>query len=621
MLFAPWNSEQRSRRWWIPPLIVFAICAAYAGLLSTRGMPPTEGWYSHYAYLINEEGAVPYRDFELLFPPLYTYLIALFCRVFGYGILALRILGVWIYALTGLLAYLIFERLTRRPIFAVLAGLLTASILQSEVVQIFYDYIRWMDLAIYLSIYFFIVAIEGVRESGRVSFLEPSVLLGAFFAVLASLFKQSSGLIYLLFCLLFLVFAALVFPSAKQYLKMIGSSLCVIVLCYGTTVLFLMRQGALRAYLYYNFGAALSAKGGSISTLLFGWLIRANLTLAELLLGVLGLLAACAALLWLYLLGKRRPLRVGDPILPLRTQILIGLGAFLVLFLFASVVYEPLRPLWFGAWKQALPFLAAMISFATVSVAAIAWRIQGKSPANGTEVFCFFSGCVFTVAYSVCTSGGLVESQIALGYPLLALLLLPLIKFRKSEWLAIGLSALMLFNTGLGFERKIRAMYGWWGLETGSLSAQTETADVPYLSGIRMAPAYAAMYEGVYQTVNEYTSSEDGIFVFPHMPVFYLLCGRPQATNMANVWFDVTTDRGVIADIDVIRRVKPKVMVICLIDDYVIHAHEASFRGGEKSGLHEMQDFLIDFITKEQYVKHGSYTVSPAYTVEVWVLP
>ena len=228
---------------------------------------------------------------------------------------------------------------------------------------------------------------------------------------------------------------------------------------------------------------------------------------------------------------------------------------------------------------------------------------------------------MFILAYSVCTSGGLVESQIALGYPLFAMLILPFLTFRKSEWLALGLAVAMLFNTGLGFERKIRSMYGWWGLETGSLAAQTETVDVPYLSGIRMSKPYAEMYEGVYESVQKHSGQDDGIFVFPHMPVFYLLCDRPQASNMANVWFDVTTDQGVIADIDVIREAKPKVMVVCLIDDYVIDAHETNFRQGEKSGLHEMQDFLVEFIEEKQYVKDGSYTISPMYTVEVWILP
>ncbi len=621
MLLNEWKSEQRSKWRWLPALIVFAVCAAYAGILSTRGMPPTEGWYSHYAYLINVEGAVPYRDFELLFPPLYTYLIALFCRVFGYEILALRVLGVLIYALTGLFAYLIFEKLTSRPIFAALAGVLTASILQSEVVQIFYDYIRFMDLAVYVSIYFWIVAVDRVRQTGRVRLFEPSVLLGAFFAVLASLFKQSSGLIFLLYCLIFLFFAFLVFPHAKQYLKMLGASLLVIALCYGAMVIFLMSQGALEQYLYYNFQAAVSAKGGSLLMVLFGWLIRANLTPKVIILGACGFLALAGAFVGLYFLGKRHPAKEDDPTLSLRTQILVGIGAFLVLITFASIVYHPLSTLWFGAWKQAVPFAAAMISFATVSIAAIVWRIRKKEPIRGAETFCFFTGCVFIVAYSVCTSGGLVESQIALGYPLFFMLILPLLKFKRSEWLALGLAVLMLFNAGLGFERKIRAMYGWWGLETGSLAAQTETADVPYLSGIQMSKPYAEMYEGVYESVQKHSTEKDGIFVFPHMPMFYLICDRPQATNMANVWFDVTTDAGVVADIDVIREKRPKVMVVCLIDDYVIDAHETSFRQGEKSGLHEMQDFLIEFIEEESYVKDGSYTISGSYTVEVWVRP
>lgn len=621
MLLTEWKSEQRKTWRWIPALIVFAVCAAYAGILSMHTMPPTEGWYSHYAYLMNEEGAVPYRDFELLFPPLYTYLIALFCRVFGYEIIALRILGTVIYALTGLFAYLIFEKLTNRPIFAALAGLLTASILQSEVVQIFYDYIRFMDLAVYISIYFWIVAVDRVREHGHVRFFEPSVLLGAFFAVLASLFKQSSGLIFLLYCLIFLFFAFLVFPHAKQYLKMLGTSLSVVALCYGIMLLFLRSQGALEQYLYYNFQAAVSAKGGSLLTVLFGWLIRANLSPKILILGACGFLALAGAFFGLYRLSKNHRAKEDEPTLSLRTQILVGIGAFLVLFTFASIVYRPLGALWYGAQKQTVAFAAALISFATVSIAAIVWRVRKKKPIRGAETFCFFSGCVFIIAYSVCTSGGLVESQIALAYPLFAMLILPFLTFRKSEWLALGLAVAMLFNTGLGFERKIRSMYGWWGLETGSLATQTETVDVPYLSGIKMSKPYAEMYEGVYESVQTHSGQDDGIFVFPHMPVFYLLCDRPQASNMANVWFDVTTDKGVIADIDVIREAKPKVMVVCLIDDYVINAHETSFRQGEKSGLHEMQDFLLEFIEEEQYVKDGSYTISPMYTVEVWILP
>jgi serine acetyltransferase len=47
-----------------------------------------------------------------LFPPLYTYLIAAFTSVFGYGIMALRVFGVVIFAATGVFAALLFEKLT-----------------------------------------------------------------------------------------------------------------------------------------------------------------------------------------------------------------------------------------------------------------------------------------------------------------------------------------------------------------------------------------------------------------------------------------------------------------------------------------------------------------------------
>ncbi len=621
MLLTEWSDGQRKKKQWIPALIVVAVCAAYAGILSTKGMPPTEGWYSHYAYLINVRGAVPYRDFELLFPPLYTYLIALFCRIFGYEILALRILGVVVYALTGLLAYLIFEKLTRKPIFSALAGALTVSVLQSEVVQIFYDYIRFMDLAIYASIYFWLVAITKVTGGRELRLWDPSVLLGAFFAVLASMFKQSSGLIFLLYCLIFLLFAALVFPRGKQYLKMMGASVTVITLCYGIMALGLWSRGALNQYLFYNFNAAISAKGGSLAAVLFGWLIRADRSVGTVLLGIVALLLLGSMFFGLYRLKQRHPSTPADPNPSLKKQILIGSLAFVSLLTFATIFYEPLGVLWFGDQKKFAAFVTATVCFASISVAAIGWRIRGKKPVEGAEALCFFSGCVFIVAYAVCTSGGLAESQIALGYGLFAMLLLPLLKFKKARWVALGLSVLMLFNTGLGFERKIRAMYGWWGLEVGPLWAQTEEADVPYLSHIKMSAPYAELYEGVYRSVRERSQEGEGIFVFPHMPVFYLLCDRPQATAMANVWFDVTTDAGVLADIERIRERKPRVIVSCMIDDYVIQAHEASFRQGDISGLHQMQDFLIEFIKEEQYVRDGSYPISQNYTVEVWYLP
>ena len=89
MRFSTLMIQKNENGKWAPTRLLMSLSVALllallAGILTTRGISPAEGWYSYYAYQINEQGAVPYVDFELLFPPLYTYLIALFTRIFGY---------------------------------------------------------------------------------------------------------------------------------------------------------------------------------------------------------------------------------------------------------------------------------------------------------------------------------------------------------------------------------------------------------------------------------------------------------------------------------------------------------------------------------------------------------
>ncbi|MBR2329432.1 MAG: glycosyltransferase family 39 protein, partial [Clostridia bacterium] len=246
--------RRRSRQLLMCAMIA-ALCALFAGYLANKGFSPAEGWYSYYAYLINEQGAVPYVDFELLFPPLYTYFIALFTRIFGYNMLALRVLGVVMYAATGVLACLIFEKLTRSTFLGFLGGLLTVAVLQSEAVQIFYDYIRLMDLCVYASIYCFLRYFDQPAAQ-QDTWWNKNVIAGAVFAVLASMCKQSSGLFYLVFCLCLFLLLSLCLPEKRAYARQLAVMVAAAVVLYGIMLLFLGIKGALGAYFYYNFGAA-----------------------------------------------------------------------------------------------------------------------------------------------------------------------------------------------------------------------------------------------------------------------------------------------------------------------------------------------------------------------------
>ena len=120
------------------------ITGAYAAGIANKGFPVTEGWFEVFARYINA-GKLPYRDFELLAPPLYTYILAAITRAFGYDIIVLRIVGVGVFVVIAAMVCLLFSRLFR-PWIAMAAACVTVFYLQSEVANVFYDYIRFFDL-------------------------------------------------------------------------------------------------------------------------------------------------------------------------------------------------------------------------------------------------------------------------------------------------------------------------------------------------------------------------------------------------------------------------------------------------------------------------------------------
>ena len=67
--------------------------------------PFTEGWWHVYVLWLRQ-GRIPYKDFELLVPPGYPYILDLVSRVVGFDFLSLRAFGL---ALMGLIGVLIYE--------------------------------------------------------------------------------------------------------------------------------------------------------------------------------------------------------------------------------------------------------------------------------------------------------------------------------------------------------------------------------------------------------------------------------------------------------------------------------------------------------------------------------
>ena len=361
----------------------------------------------------------PYVDFPLLFPPLYVYCIALFTKIFGYSILALRVLGVFIYIALCVLGCLIFYKLFRSEFIAAAMGILVFAFLQSEIAQVSYDYIRFMDVCVFASIYFFLCYLEKAYARGgeeRTASLSPrshrAVIASSLFAVLASLFKQSSGLIFFFFIAAALVILLILEKNRRQAAYSLLWYVAVAAAVYLLLFALMAVQGSLGAYLHYNFGSSVGAKGG-VFTILFGNFAR---IVAQNFWKTFPF-----ALLFVVLIGAEIYLSVSARKKDSAKYRMLLLGVFAAALVVVLVCCFLIPA--FGKWAAdsyigsftKWVFLTNMLLF----IACLAIVLQRKivhAEGEGTLFFynyLFVSGAAFALSYAVTTSGSLGQSQVA----------------------------------------------------------------------------------------------------------------------------------------------------------------------------------------------------------------
>jgi hypothetical protein len=192
------NSKDDRKDYYICLALVLLFATAFSMYQSLFSFPIAEGWYTTYAKLINA-GKIPYKDFEFLFMPAYLYLIALITRLFGYDIIVLRMFGVVLFSCIGAASFAMF-----RKIFSNWLSCMTAVVviyfLQSEVVQVFYDYIRVFDLCVFLSCLLMLNSLPSMLTREKRSRMEFITQISCgFFASCSFLVRQNSGALVFVF--------------------------------------------------------------------------------------------------------------------------------------------------------------------------------------------------------------------------------------------------------------------------------------------------------------------------------------------------------------------------------------------------------------------------------------
>ncbi|MBE7087061.1 MAG: hypothetical protein E7369_02025, partial [Clostridiales bacterium] len=430
-------------------LIITGLVALVFGIfLANKGMTPAEGWYSYYAKLINKDGLVPYKDFQLLFPPLYTYTIALFTKIFGYEIMALRVLGVLIYVTLSVFANLIFYKLLKNPVFSCVIGILVFAYLQSEIAQISYDYIRFMDVTVYVALFAFLCFFEkrDKIQKRKYLFLDcalPSVIVCGVFSAFASLFKQSSGLIFAFGIGVLFVFFII---TSKEKLKLLYSLIwyCIsIAVVYGLTFIFLAANGALSSYFHYVYGVAANSKGG-LFTVLFANFFKTIPSLLKTLpiVAVILLLIVGA---WFYNKKHDKDQEISQK----KSLIIMGvLGGATLLLLILSFCFAGVGSAFSNVYYGNVINLIFVINAIVMILFFVAIIIK-KDAFLGDKVFnenmFIISFIAFILAYAVCMSGGLCQSQVALCFGVTASVLFKYVRLNGKAFVSIILSGVFSF--------------------------------------------------------------------------------------------------------------------------------------------------------------------------------
>lgn len=597
-------------------LLIGIATVPYALFLATKGMPISEGWYTEFAWQMNH-GKVPYRDFALLFPPVYPMIVSVITGLFGYDIIVLRLFGVAVFFLEAVLIYRILSRLFSSNLAAMASIPAVYYIHYGVVDMIMYDVTYVLNLFVFASILFVERAIDTCIDSDDKRAILVNSMLSGVCAGCAAMTKQSTGLAIV--AVLLCVFLGGTFLLKLREMKkgLAGYSLGVVAVIVIIAA-HLMMSGALGDFLDNCFVGAVGAKGG-VGTELFGWIGRS----AKQLIFALPLAFFLSAFSLQGMANyKHETKRV---YMSIAVVSLCGFAIFGSIFCYRHQGFsQSLSSAYNADMLTVIVFITTSIVFIySIVQSVLFFRKTGLAVfpnEKGLDLYklLVISGSVFASGWACGMSGGLANSQVALGMGLLICMSSASLSAIGGGWRAmptasmvVVASAIVLFVVASRFNR----LYYWWGLDEGSIWNQTTYAEVPMLRNIKMSERDAVAYEGAFESARKYLAEDDSVFVFPHCPIMYGIVGKHAESYSIVQWFDVSDGPTLRSDMKRLEDNPPKMIIECEIPEDVMASHESLF------GTHqtrEMQNSLNEMIASK-YVIAEQYEMGNGYVLSICV--
>jgi hypothetical protein len=556
--------------------------------------PITEGWFSEFAHLIRA-GYIPYKDFHLLISPLYPLTLALIQTIFGEHLIILRLIGMVITVSIAISTYLILKRLFTRSI-AVIASVMATIYYQSGNAYIGYDFTQFLTLYLLLGAMFLIETMSAEFDTAtKVETKSYSLFFSGLFFSLALLTKHSNAGIVILTMFLVtmpLSFIYLGFYRSFKLLLQISTGFIV-----PLTIMFIWlgAHGVLNALIQDIFINAQQAKGGS-NVIFYNSVIK-TLSTADLHIISCTKLFLYAAFVWI-LLKK------------ISTCTLFRITSkecfFLNKTVHNSILYATIFTL-ILLLIMAYIYLAGSEYTGLNIVTKIGQTILVTNITNSLRVYILGSiiACVLLIinptsfhvylfllsifglglSFGNGSSAGLSEISAFLGYGVSVGILFTL--FTKVRFGLLVPLFISFSIASVQISSKFSSPYYWWSVITPDIRALNCANSEGLFKGICVP---ADQYKKMEQIANEVRkhSSENEIYVYPHMPIFYEMTEKIPYRGAVVSWFDFMSDDQAKVLAHELLEKPPSMLIIADLPDEVATAHEQLFRGGRLSGQRDI---------------------------------
>lgn len=177
----------------------------------------------------------------------------------------------------------------------------------------------------------------------------------------------------------------------------------------------------------------------------------------------------------------------------------------------------------------------------------------------------------------------------------------------------VAVSFLILLTT---FSLKAHNPYGWAGWNEPPIFESSVPAAVPKLEGLVLSPSTNEVVSRVVEIIEQESRSEDDIFAYPYLPIFYYLTGKEPVTFSYVHFPDVANDEVLRGDLRRLRDEPPRVVVMAPFTREEARDLELGFREGRPSGITEFNDFMLSI--KDTYELRASWPTAGG-ELGVWV--